>query len=112
MTKETANPCRMGSKMPKPCPFPATVPMPDLDPEEGPTLCEFHAALVPHNEQIDQLSISLSLTRTYLKAVRRQPMGLELEGVLERAAADFEARLELAQKTVRDLKVAEYELIR
>ena len=98
--------------MPKSCPFPATVTMPDLDPEEGPTLCEFHAALVPHNDYIDQLSISLSLTRTYLKAVRRQPIALELEGVLERAEADFETRLELARKTIKDLKAAEYFLMR
>ena len=104
--------CRMGSKMPKPCPFPATESHPDDSPDNGPTLCAFHAALMPLSAEADWLGVSLELTRTYLKAVRRQPAALQLEEVLEHAEADFERRVELILGTINDLKAAEYELIR
>ncbi len=104
--------CHMGRKMPKPCPFPATVATPGRYPEDTPTLCAFHAAIMPLNEEADELNISLDLTRTYLIGVRRQPVPLELEGILERAEADFSARLELIRKTMKDLKTMEYALIR
>ncbi len=98
--------------MPKPCRFPATVSLPDWLPDDGPQLCEFHAAILPLADEVDELGISQSLARTYLEAACRHPGAEALVTVLEHAEADFSERRGLLEKAIKDLKAAEYALIR
>ncbi len=93
---------------PKPCPFSATVSLPDRLPENEPQFCEFHAAILPLVDEVDELGVS----QAYLKAARRHPGAAALVAVLEYAEADFSERRGLLDKSLRDLKAAEQKLIR
>ncbi len=73
MTDTEPTLCRMGSNMPKPCPFPVTVARPDESGKAEPELCAFHAALIPLTDEVDELNVCLELVRGYLEAVRQEP---------------------------------------
>lgn len=113
ITENKAEPklCIMGSSMPSPCPFPATEALPHHFPGDEAHLCAFHAATEPLAGELDELNLSLELLRAYLKGARRHAV-TPLVTILERAEADFSERLGVIEKTLKDLKAAEYVLIR
>ncbi len=112
MMKTEQKLCIMGSAMPNPCPFPATEALPHRFPGDEPHLCAFHAATEPLVEEVNELGVSLELVQAYLKAARRHPTAEPLVVVLERAEAEFSERLELVDKTLKDLEAAEFKLMR
>ena len=63
--------CIMGSALPHPCPYPATEALPRQSGDDDRRLCAYHAATEPLVEESDELGVSLSLVRAYLKAARR-----------------------------------------
>jgi hypothetical protein len=104
--------CIMGRSTDSPCPYPASESLPDLFGEGGPHLCAYHDATMPLAEESDELAVSLELVREYLEGARAYPGASPLIEALERAEADFTARLAHVQEVLNDLRAAEHRLMR
>ena len=98
--------CIMGSATEIPCVFPATVALPHKSLEDG-GLCVFHAAMEPLVDESNELDVCLELVRTYLEDARGYAAARPLARVLERAEADFCARLGLIERVLEGLEAAE-----
>jgi len=108
--REATGTCIMGSATEHPCTYPATEPL--LARTGGaPTICAFHAATEPLTVELEEMDVSASLVRGYLKGARRHPAAPLVEA-LERLEADFAARFERVEKVLQDLEAAEFKLMR
>jgi hypothetical protein len=103
--------CIVGGSTDSPCPFPASVALPHMLPE-GAELCAYHAATQTLWEESDELNVSLELVREYLDGARDYPGAAPLIEALERAEADFTARLAHVGNVIKDLRAAEHRLMR
>ncbi len=114
MTEQTTEraACMMGRSTPNPCPFPATEALPHRFPGQEPHLCAFHAATEPLVDEQNELAVALELVTRYLEDARGYGAAAPLVALLERAEADFSARLALAEKVLDDLQAAEHKLMR
>ena len=110
-TKTDVGQCIMGRGMEKPCPFPATVRLPRHLFTEAAGICAFHAATEPLAHEQNELGLALEKIEGYLEEAREDDNVL-LVGALEHLQADFERRMELADKVLGDLNAAEWSLIR
>lgn len=103
--------CGMGSKTEHPCPFPATVELPHKF-GDGYGLYAYHAATEPLVDEANELGAALEMIEAYLKDAREYTAAWRLVEALERIEADFSARMELAEKVLKDLEAAEFKLMR
>jgi hypothetical protein len=103
--------CIVGGSTESPCPFPASVALPHMLPE-GEWFCAYHAATQPLADELDELNVSLELVRELHEGARDYPGASPLMQVLERAEADFSARLAHVEGVLKDLRAAEYRLMR
>ncbi len=102
-TKAEQGFCIMGSSTPNPCPFPATEALPHRFPGDEAHLCAFHAATEPLVDEQTEAAVALELVTGYLEDARGYGAAAPLVALLERAEADFSARLALAEKVLDDL---------
>jgi hypothetical protein len=108
--REAVGACFMGASTERPCPYPATEPIPRFK-DEAPMLCAFHAATAPLCEESDALALGLELFEGWEAEARQHHNGPALE-LLKRAHGEFSARLERVDKVLEDLGAAEFKLLR
>ncbi len=110
--REATGTCIMGASTERPCTYPATEALRGWnEAKAAPVLCAFHAATEPLYTESDALALGLDLFKDW-EAEARQHDSAPLLGLLERARAEFSARLERVDKVLEDLEAAEFKLMR